>query len=264
MRDGSEVLLEYRDGVAIVTLNRPDSLNALKNSIMTELRETLEDVAADPLVGCVVITGAGRAFCAGGDLKEGASERARSVSREAGGRIEQNVERLRLHMESARLLHEMPKPTIAMLNGPVAGGGIGLAGACDLRFAGKAATFFPAFDRIGASGDFGSTWFWTKILGTAVARELFFLSENLSAEEAHAKGIYTRLCDDDDLLGEVLQVAAKLADGPRMGYRYMKRNLNFAEDASFESALDHEALAMILSTQATAAIQKVERDRAAG
>src|SRR3546814_9031448 len=102
---------------------------------------------------------------------------------------------MRGFMETARLLHEMPKPTIAMVNGPVAGAGIGIAGACDLRFASRSASFLTAFDRIGAGGDFGSTWFWTKILGTGAAREMFLLDENLSAEETFAKGTYTRLLD---------------------------------------------------------------------
>lgn len=260
MAETGEVLLERDGGVAIVTLNRPDSLNALKNSIMTELRETLEAVAIDDGIGCVVITGAGRGFCAGGDLKEGGKERGGGPNREEGGRVEQGFTRLRRHMESPRLLHQMPKPTIAMVNGPVAGAGIGIAGACDLRFAGKAATFLAAFDRIGAGGDFGSTWFWSRILGTGVARELFMLSEKLTADEAFAKGIYTKLFADEVLREETLKAAHKLADGPRMGYRYMKKNLNFAESAAFDAALDHEALNMTLSTQASAAIWKAERD----
>src|SRR5690606_33276493 len=129
-------------------------------------------------------------------------------------------------------------------NGPVAGAGIGIAGACDLRFAGESATFLAAFDRIGAGGDFGSSWFWSKIVGTGVAREIFFLSEKYTAEQAFAKGIYTRLFPDAELRAATLAVAHKLADGPRMGYRYMKANLNMAEDGAFEAALDHEALNM--------------------
>ena len=217
--------------------------------------EACADAARDGSVGCVVVTGAGRGFCAGGDLKEGASAKAMvPPSAEAGSRTEQGFTRLRGFMETARLLHEMPKPAIAMVNGPVAGAGIGIAGACDLRFAGRSATFLTAFDKIGAGGDFGSTWFWTKIVGTGVARELFLLGEKLSAEEAFAKGLYTRLFDDDALRAETLKAAHRLADGPRMGFRYMKQNLNNAEDWAFEAALDAEALNMGLSTQATALI----------
>jgi 2-(1,2-epoxy-1,2-dihydrophenyl)acetyl-CoA isomerase len=253
--DVPEVLVEKFDGIAIVTLNRPDRLNALISSIMGQLRVAITDVAEDPSVGCVVLTGAGRGFCAGGELKDGGRDRM-EVGPEQGSRIEQAHTRLRGFMESSRLLHDMPKPTIAMINGPVAGAGIGLAGACDLRFAGESASFITAFDRIGAGGDFGSSYFWTKILGTGVARELFFLSEKLTAQQAFAKGIYTKLFADAELREATLAAAKKLANGPRMGWRYMKANLNKAEDASFEDALDHEALNMTLSTAATAAIWK--------
>lgn len=259
-----EVLIENEGGVRIITLNRPDRLNALTGSIMAPLADACADAARDSSVGCVVVTGAGRGFCAGGDLKEGGADKSVTpANRETGGRTEQGFTRLRGFMETSMLLHEMPKPTIAMVNGPVAGAGIGIAGACDLRFAGRAATFLTAFDRIGASGDFGSTWFWTKILGTGVARELFLLGEKLSAEAAFAKGIYTRLFDDEVLRAETLKAAHRLADGPRMGYRYMKQNLNNAEDWAFEAQFDAEALNMGLSTQASALIWR-EANKAKG
>ena len=251
----SEVLIEDAGGVRVITLNRPDRLNALTASIMAPLADACADAARDPAVGCVVVTGAGRGFCAGGDLKEGGADKAVTAANPgSGSRTEQGFVRLRGFMETARLLHEMPKPTIAMINGPVAGAGIGIAGACDLRFAGRSASFLTAFDRIGAGGDFGSTWFWSRIVGTGVARELFLLGEKLAAEEAFAKGLYTRLFDDDALRDATMAAAHRLADGPRMGFRYMKANLNNAEDFAFEAALDAEALNMTLSTQATALI----------
>jgi 2-(1,2-epoxy-1,2-dihydrophenyl)acetyl-CoA isomerase len=254
----SEILVHDDQGVRRIILNRPDRLNALSASIMAQLADAAADAARDSSVGCVILTGAGRGFCAGGDIKDGGGKSA-PANRESGGRTEQSAVRLRQFMEASHLLHEMPKPVIAMVNGPVAGAGIGLAGACDLRFAGRSATFLTAFDRIGAGGDFGSTWFWTKILGTGKARELFFLGEKLSAEQAFQQGIYTRLFDDDALEAATMAAARKLADGPRMGYRYMKQNLNNAEDWAFEAALDAEALNMALSTQATAQIWKEER-----
>lgn len=255
-----EVGIENQSGVRIITLNRPDRLNALSNSIMAPLADACADAARDGSVGCVVVTGAGRGFCTGGDIKSGAEERPNApASQELGGRTEQGFARLRGFAETARLLHEMPRPTIAMVNGPAAGAGIGIAGACDLRFAGRSASFLSAYDRIGGGGDFGATWFWTKILGTGVARELFLLGEKLSADEALAKGIYTRLFDDAALREGTLKVAHRLADGPRMGYRYMKQNLNNAEDWAFEAALDAEALNMTLSVQATGAIWKAAR-----
>jgi 2-(1,2-epoxy-1,2-dihydrophenyl)acetyl-CoA isomerase len=255
-----EVLIENLGGVRIITLNRPDRLNALTNSIMAPLADACADAARDGSVGCVVVTGAGRGFCTGGDIKAGAEERPNTPANpQVGGRTEQSVTRLLGFTETARLLHEMAKPTIAMVNGPAAGAGIGVAGACDLRFAGRSATFLTAYDRIGGGGDFGATWFWTKIVGTGVARELFLLGEKLTAEEAFAKGIYTRLFDDEKLREETLLAAHRLADGPRMGYRYMKQNLNNAEDFAFEAALDTEALNMSLSTAATAMIWKEAR-----
>lgn len=255
-----EVLIENQGGVRIITLNRPDRLNALTSSIMAPLADAAADAARDASVGCVVVTGAGRGFCAGGDLKEGGADKAVvAANPESGSRTEQGFARLRGFMETSRLLHEMPKPTVAMINGPVAGAGIGIAGACDLRFASMSATFLTAFDRIGAGGDFGSTWFWTKIVGTGVARELFLLGEKLGAEQAFAKGLYTRLLPDAELRDVTLAAAHRLADGPRMGFRYMKANLNNAEDWAFEAQFDQEALHMGLSTTATAQIWKARQ-----
>jgi 2-(1,2-epoxy-1,2-dihydrophenyl)acetyl-CoA isomerase len=254
------VLIENQSGVRIITMNRPDRLNALNGEIMAPLADAMADAARDTAVGCVVVTGAGRGFCSGGDLKGGRGDGPIEVNNALGSRTEQSFVRLRGYMETSRLLHEMPKPTIAMINGPVAGAGIGIAGACDLRFAGKSASFLAAFDKIGAGGDFGSSWFWTKIVGTGVARELFMLSEKLSGEEAFAKGLYTKLFDDEALRDETLKVAHKLADGPRTGYRYMKTNLNNAEDWAFEAQFDQEALNMGLSTLAAAAVWKATRE----
>ena len=256
----AEVLIEDVDGVRIITLNRPDRLNALADGIMQELAAATAAAARDDAVGCVVVTGAGRGFCSGGDLKGGSARAPVSVDHASGTRVEQGFVRLRGHMETARLLHDMGKPTIAMVNGPVAGAGIGIAGACDLRFAGESATFLAAFDRIGGSGDFGASWFWTKILGSGAAREIMLLGEKLDAATAYAKGIYTKVFPDADLREQTLAVARRLANGPRMGFRYMKANLNLAEDAQFEAALDQEALFMNLSTTATAAIYKATRE----
>ena len=258
-----EVFLRREGGVAMVTLNRPGRLNALTPSLMAELLRTVSAVAEDADVGCVVLTGAGRGFCAGGDLKDGAAPRP-AASATRGGAIEQQTSQLRSFMETSRLLHVMPKPTIAMVNGPVAGAGIGLAGACDLRFAADTASFVTAFDRIGASGDFGSTWFWTRILGSAAARELFLLGETLTAGQAHAKGLYTRVFPQADLAEATMDAARRLADGPRMAWRYAKASLNFAEHAGLEAALDHEALNMTLSTNAAAAIWKAKAAATSG
>lgn len=255
---GDPVLTESDAGVRIVTLNRPERLNALTPAMMESLVDAIADADRDPSVGCVVVTGAGRGFCAGGDVRDGATVVV-PPNAEVGSRIEQRYSGLRSSMEASRLLHEMGKPTIAMINGPVAGAGVGIAGACDLRFAGRSASFVTAFDKIGASGDFGSSWFLSRMVGSAVARELFMLGEKLTAEAALEKGIYTRLFDDAALRAETLEAAHRLADGPRMAYRYMKQNLNNAEDWSFEAQFETEALNMGLSTQASALIRREQQ-----
>ena len=260
--DTAPVLVEdLESGVRIITLNRPERLNALTPPMMGDFADAVADAAGDPAVGCVIVTGAGRGFCAGGDLKDGSGPVQVDPGR--GGRVEQGFTELRRFAQASYLLHEMGKPTIAMVNGPVAGAGIGIAGACDLRFAGERAKFVSAFDRIGASGDFGSTWFWTKILGTGVARELFLMGESLDAAEALSRGIYTRVFPEGELRGATLAQARRLAEGPRMAWRYMKTNLNTAEDASFETSLDQECQNMGLSTAATAIVHK-SRNRPAG
>lgn len=249
--NASELLLEREDGIATLTLNRPERLNALTFSLMADLADAVADLARDPAVACVILTGAGRGFCAGGDTKAGAARRASGeAATEFETRVERSTDRLRREMEAARLLHIMPKPSIAMVNGPVAGAGIGLAGACDLRFAAASASFTSAFSRIGASGDYGSSWFWTHILGTARARELFLLGETLTAADAFARGIYTRIVPDDRLVEETRGVARRLADGSRSGWRYMKANLNAALTGTLEECLDRESVNMVLSITA--------------
>src|SRR3989449_129996 len=176
----SQDLLEaLKDGVAVLTLNRPDRLNAMSPSMLDALLEALPRLAADPEVGVVVLTGAGRAFCAGGDVK------AMAEGREFGGTtLEDKAQALRSRMEVSRWLHEMPKPTIAMVRGAAAGAGLSLALACDLRVAGDTARFATAFARVGYSGDFGGSWFLTQLVGTAKARELYFTADVVDAREA--------------------------------------------------------------------------------
>src|SRR2546428_615418 len=180
----SQDLLEaLKDGVAVLTLNRPDRLNAMSPSMLDALLEALPRLAADPEVGVVVLTGAGRAFCAGGDVK------AMAEGREFGGTtLEDKAQALRSRMEVSRWLHEMPKPTIAMVRGAAAGAGLSLALACDLRVAGDTARFATAFARVGYSGDFGGSWFLTQLVGTGKARELYFTTDIVDAREARELG----------------------------------------------------------------------------
>ena len=233
----SQDLIEHlEDGVAVLTMNRPDRLNALSGAMLDAMLEALPRLADDPGVGVVVLTGAGRGFCAGGDVKAMAEGREFS-----GDTLEERVQGLRGKMETSRLLYEMPKPTIAMVRGAAAGAGLSLALACDLRIAGESAKFGTAFARVGYSGDFGGSYYLTKIVGTAKARELYYTADLLDAKQALALGLVNRVVADDRLEEETLARAGKIARGPRIAYRYMKRNLNAAESGTLKELLDLEA-----------------------
>src|ERR1043166_8317636 len=192
------------DGVATLTLNRPERLNALSAPIMDGLLEALPRLAADPAIGAVVLTGAGRAFCAGGDVKRMAEEPDARASADA-------VANLRARMEISRLLHEIPKVTIAMVNGPAAGAGLAMALACDLRFAAESARFVTAFAKVGFSGDFGGSYFLSKLVGTGKARELYFTAEPLDSAQALALGIVNRVTPDAELSVATMEFAKALA-----------------------------------------------------
>src|SRR6478736_5934539 len=212
-----ELIETIADGVATLTLNRPDRLNALSAPIMEGLLEALPRLAGDPAVGAIVLTGAGRAFCAGGDVKRMAEE---PVVRSG----EDDVARLRARMEISRLLHEIPKPTIAMVNGAAAGAGLAMALACDLRFAGQSARFVTAFAKVGFSGDFGGSYFLSKLVGTGKARELYFTAEPLNAAQALALGIVNRVIADTEIAEATMQLARRLARGPSIAFALMKQN----------------------------------------
>jgi len=251
-QDAPELLTQLEQGVMTLTLNRPDRLNALNPSLMRALNEAVARAASDPAVACVVLTGAGRAFCAGGDMKASAASRAAPApeTSKPPTSFEARRDWLRRSMEAARLLHDMPKPTIAMINGACAGAGLSLAGACDLRYAGESAVLTTAFARAGLSGDYGGSWFWTRIAGTAKARELFFLAEKIDAQTALAAGLVTAVHPDAELADRTLAIARELAARPGAAFNYMKRNLNAAETQSIEAVLDLEAVSMLLSRQA--------------
>jgi 2-(1,2-epoxy-1,2-dihydrophenyl)acetyl-CoA isomerase len=159
----------------------------------------------------------------------------------AGATLEERAPGLRARMEVSRWLHEMPKPTIAMVRGAAAGAGLSLALACDLRIAGDTARFGTAFARVGYSGDFGGSYFLTRLVGTAKARELYFTADLLDAQQALGLGLVNRVIPDARLEEETMTLATRLAQGPRIAYRYMKRNLNAAETGSLTELMDLEA-----------------------
>lgn len=250
-----EVLYTAEEGVALVTLNRPDQLNAMNGDLMDRLVEVLRAAALDVSVGCVVLTGAGRGFCAGGDLRWKQEEHeavAEAAARKVGAGtliLGQSEPVLLARMEAARWLHNMPKPTIAMVNGPCAGAGLSLAGACDLRFASKSAIFTSAFTRAGLSGDYGGSYFWSKILGAAKTRELYFLAERLDADAALAWGMVNRVWPDDELKDRTLEIARGMAGGPHWALGYAKRNINAAETMGLDAMFQLEATHMGLSSR---------------
>ncbi len=232
----SEQLLERREnGVAWLTMNRPDRLNALTNEMLDALLEAARHLAADRDIGCVVLTGAGRGFCAGGDVK-GMAE----GSLQEGG-LEGRTQSLRRRMEVSRVIFEMPKPVVAMVRGPAAGAGLSLALACDLRIGDETTLMTTAFAQVGLSGDFGGSWFLTQLVGTGKAKELYLDSARLAAAEAHDLRILNRVVAADALEAETRAFAEKLAAGPRIALRYMKQNLNGATTVSLSDTLDMEA-----------------------
>ena len=229
-------LLETSDsGITTLTLNRPERLNALSGEMTSGLKAALERLSTDNDCGVIVISGAGRGWCAGGDVKT-------MESRERDQTFETRAETLRQAHQLPLLIRTMPKVVIASINGPVAGAGLGLALACDLRIAGKSARFGTAFARIGYSGDYGGSWSLTRLVGTAKARELYFTADLIDAEEAGRLGIVNKVVADDELPAETTALARRIADGPQIALGYMKRNLLAAETEPFQTVLELEAM----------------------
>jgi len=260
-----DVLFEKRsDGVALITLNRPDSLNAMGGQLLPMLGQFLDQAARDRDVRAVVLTGAGRAFCAGGDVKD--MGRTAAAGRVGGGgapsssgggnggtpslvaSLDDAVRQLReWQINTSYTLHTMAKPTIALVNGHAVGAGFSLALACDLRVASDKAKFGTAFRNVGLSGDFGGSYFLTQLVGFGKARELYFTAEIFQADEALKLGIVNRVVPHDNYLEEGLAFAAKLAAGPTRTYARMKENLTLAAHADLKTVIDHEALNMRLT-----------------
>jgi 2-(1,2-epoxy-1,2-dihydrophenyl)acetyl-CoA isomerase len=232
----TELIEHLEDGVLTLTMNRPERLNALTVPMTEALLAALRRANVDTAVRAVVLTGAGRGFCAGGDVKAMADDDG------AQHTLESRTLQLREHMECARLLHEMAKPTIAIARGAVAGAGLSLALACDLLIASDTVKLTSAFVKVGLSGDFGSTWFLTKLLGPR-ARAFALLSPVVKAQEALSMGLVTRVVPDAELDAAGRALALELASGPTITLGHIKANLNAAEQgATLAQALDHEAI----------------------
>lgn len=235
---GSEELVcHVEERVARVTLARPEARNALTLGMKDALRALLPALDEDRAVGCVLLTGAGGAFSAGGDTKV----MAQGPPTEREPRIAQ----LRREHEIPVRLHRMSKPTLAALPGPAAGAGFALALACDLRIMAESAFVTTAYARLGLSGDYGASFFLTHLVGTARARELLFTAARVDARDCERLGIVNRVVPDAALEAESLALARQLAAGPPIALRYMKENLNRALSASLEECLDEEAERMV-------------------
>jgi 2-(1,2-epoxy-1,2-dihydrophenyl)acetyl-CoA isomerase len=241
LETGTDDLLATVDqGVAVLTMNRPHRRNALSDAMLSGLDRILADCETNDAIRCVVLTGADGAFCAGGDVKSmarpepGVGEERRSLDAAIAR------QRLSQRATSGRLW-QMPKPTIAAISGPAAGAGLSLALACDLRYAVRGALLTTAFARVGFSGDYGGTWFLSRLVGSGKARELYFFSERLDAEDAAQLGIVNAVFATEDFEHEVMARARRLAAGPSIAYRYMKENLNRAIDGELGQCMDLEA-----------------------
>ena len=241
-----DLLAHVEDRVAVLTMNRPARRNALSGGMLAGLQKVLAEVEVASDVGCVVLTGAGGAFCAGGDVKGmagadggpdgGRGETVRLTTDEA-------IHRQRLSQRATSgKLYSMPKPTLASLPGAAAGAGLSLALACDLRIASENAIMTTAFAKVGFSGDYGGTYFMSKLIGAAKARELYMLSDRVEALEAERLGLINRVVPEDALEKETFALAHRLAHGPAVAYRYIKENLNRAlEGTELGECLDLEA-----------------------
>jgi len=236
----SEILCRVEERVATVTLHRPDARNALTLDMKRALIELVPRLGADPEVGCVLLTGAGGAFCSGGDTKKMAEDGTPPSP-------EERKRQLRWEHELPRSLHRLEKPTLAALPGPAAGAGFSLALSCDLRIAAESAFVTTSYARLGLSGDYGGSWFLTRLVGPARAREIYFTSDRLDARTCERLGIVNRVVPDAELETAAETLARQIAAGPPIALRYMKDNLNRALEQDLESVLDVEAERMVQS-----------------
>jgi 2-(1,2-epoxy-1,2-dihydrophenyl)acetyl-CoA isomerase len=229
------------DGVALLVMNRPERRNALSDEMLRGLAAALREAETASDVRCIVLTGAGGAFCSGGDVKGMAA--GTGGNRGIGLSLDERIHRQRLSQrETAGRIFRMPKPVIASLPGAAAGAGLSLALACDLRIAAESAVITTAFAKVGFSGDYGGSYFLTQLVGSAKARELYYLSDRVDAKEAERLGLVNKVVPDASLAAETRALADRLASGATVAFRYMKENLHRAlEGASLEDCLDLEA-----------------------
>ena len=227
MSNYETIIYEVKENLATITLNRPDSLNGIVNQMMRELYECLQVVAADPAIRVLLFTGAGKGFCPGVDLKVSTSGIKQEVNRKE-------------YFHITTLLHEMPKVTIAGINGACAGAGFGWACACDLRYATARASFNSAFLGVAISGDMGGPWLLPRIVGAGKARELYFMSQKFKADEAERIGLVNKVFADDVFRDEVRAIAQKLSKSAPLAISEMKKNFVNAEGMPLREYIELE------------------------
>ncbi|HEU4323166.1 MAG TPA: enoyl-CoA hydratase-related protein [Roseiflexaceae bacterium] len=233
MSDETTILYELADGVATITLNRPQVYNAFNERMHAELRQALTQAERDAAVRSIVITGAGKAFCSGQDIKDVPLDGTRSLSNS----VRERYNPLVLH------LRRIPKPVVAAVNGVAAGAGFSLAVACDMRIAAEGARFVAAFVNIGLVPDTGLTYFLPRLIGPTRAAELCMLGGQLDAPTALSYGMLNRVVPAEELSAAARELAARLADGPAQALSLIKRGLELSHSATLEQVLDYEAQA---------------------
>ena len=232
----NDIVLQHLDrGLLTITMNRAERRNALNLEMTQGLVAAARRAAEDHEVRAVLLKGAGGTFCVGGDVKSMAAGRAPLP-------FEAKRANLRRGMEVSRILHQMPKPVVAQLDGAAAGAGLSIALSCDLRVASASVKITTAFAKVGFSGDYGGTYFLTQMLGSAKARELYLLSPVLTAQEALALGMVSKVVDDADVESAAHELAMSLAQGPAITLGYIKTNINNAETMTLEACFDAEAI----------------------
>mgnify|MGYP005820358467 CR=1 FL=1 len=241
-----ELLCVIRDRVAILTLNRPEARNALSDRLSPALRRMIRSCGDNPDIGAVLLTGAGTAFCAGGDVKGmGAHRDPAKLAMSTEDRVADLKERQSLLTGA---LFNLRKPTIAALPGPAVGAGLSIALACDIRIAAESAFVATGYVRIALSGDYGIAWLLTRSVGTARARELMFTGEKVDAARCERIGLVNRVVPDQRLQDEAFALARSLAEGPALALQAMKDNLDDALSVDFDTARDREAERLVRLT----------------
>jgi len=245
--DYETIILENRDGVGVLTLNRPDQMNAVNGLMFRELKAGLDEAAADDGIRVLVLTGAGRAFCAAADMKE---HRQTRIGVEHPPTLEEMRQFIRAHPQAiTKKLRNMEKPTIAMVNGPAVADGVDWALICDMRVGSENTRFMNAFVRMAAFPNTGGTWLYPRFMGMGRAMEFLYTGEWMEAEEAHRLGILNRLVPAGDLEEETMALARKIAEGPAISIKLIKmqtyQGLGMSFDAALEMAADGEAMTLL-------------------